>query len=259
MINSVAIVGAGNVGQHLARALAIAGIEVRFVVSRTPKSARELAAETGAKVVNGISGMHPLPDIVILSVSDDILPVIASEYKNEGTVICHTSGSTGLEVFEDKYDNFGVFYPLQTFSKSRELDYSSIPFFIEAGNQEVEEKLISLADRISGKWERADSEARKVIHLAAVFACNFSNHLAVIAKELLEQNEMNMELLIPLLKETYLKIEEMDPLHAQTGPAVRGDQRIMNEHLELLSEKPKEQILYKLLSENIIRYRKRNE
>ncbi len=259
-IQSVTVVGAGNVGWHMARALYQAGITINYVVSRTKRHAEELAGVVSAVPLTSVAGIKHAPDMFLLCVNDDILGQVVKEFAGFDVLVVHTSGSTDNEIFQNWKGEFGVFYPLQTFSRMNEMKYSNIPFFVEGSSTEVVDQLKRLAELISGVVYEADSERRRMLHVAAVFACNFSNHLAAIADKLLTANDLNLELLLPLLEETNRKLNRMDPVSAQTGPAVRNDRKIIEKHLRVLQEMPEEQELYRLLTENIIRYRnKKNE
>jgi predicted short-subunit dehydrogenase-like oxidoreductase (DUF2520 family) len=259
-IKTVTIVGAGNVGWHMARALYQAGITIDHVVSRTKRHAEELAAVVSAVPMTNVSGIERSPDMFLLCVNDDTLVNVVEEYFGFDVLVVHTSGSSGREIFQNRKGKFGVFYPLQTFTRNIEMTYGTIPFFVEGTSKEVVDQLKKLAELISGIVFEADSERRQMLHMAAVFACNFSNHLAAIADELLTATGLNFELLLPLIEETNRKLRSMDPVSAQTGPAVRNDRKIVEKHLRSLEGMPEEQELYRLLTKNIIRYRnRRNE
>lgn len=256
-IQSVTIVGAGNVGWHMARALYQAGIVIDHVVARTRKHAEELAGMVSAVPLTSVAEIERVPDMFLLCVNDDALGQVVKEFFGFDALVAHTSGSSGKEIFQDRKGKFGVFYPLQTFTRMNEMTYGNIPFFVEGTSTEVLGQLKKLAELISGIVYEADSERRRILHVAAVFACNFSNHLAAIADELLATAELNFELLLPLMEETNRKLKSLDPVSSQTGPAVRNDRKIIEKHLLSLEGMPKEQELYRLLTENIIRYRNR--
>jgi predicted short-subunit dehydrogenase-like oxidoreductase (DUF2520 family) len=256
-IKTVTIVGAGNVGWHMAKALYQAGITIDHVVSRTKKHAEELAAMVSAAPLTSVSGIKRSPDMFLLCVNDDTLVHVVEEFFGFDALVVHTSGSSGREVFQNRKGKFGVFYPLQSFTRNNEMTYGTIPFFVEGASKEVVDQLKKLAELISGIFYEADSERRQMLHMAAVFACNFSNHLAAIADELLAANGLSFELLLPLIEDTNRKLKNLDPVSSQTGPAVRNDRKIVEKHLRSLEGMPKEQELYRLLTENIIRYRNR--
>ena len=234
----IAIIGRGNVAGHLAKAF---GDKMEAVMVN-PRTLEELPADA---------------DIILISVSDDAIREVAlncrARLDNDARpLIAHTSGSVGIEVLEDIARETGVFYPLQTFSRNVPLKYKEIPFFIEGSTPEAVRRLSHLARTISEHVYDADSEKRRRLHIAAVFACNFSNHLVSIADSLLHKQNMDYRVLLPLLKETVRKLERVAPADAQTGPAARKDHNVLGKHLEALAVVPEWQQIYKLLSDSII-------
>ncbi len=165
----------------------------------------------------------------------------------------HTSGATHIKVLQKATDNFGVFYPVQTFTKEREIDFSNIPILIEASNEYTYETLFSVAKSICKNSYAVDTANRKKIHLAAVFVNNFTNHLYVIADDILSANEYGFNLLEPLIEETAHIIKDKFPVNLQTGPAIRGDKKTMKAHIKLLADNKDYQNIYKLLSKSIIK------
>ena len=163
----------------------------------------------------------------------------------------HTAGSMPMDVWKGRANHYGVFYPLQTFSKQREVDFREIPVFVEGCNDEVAAFLKEVAAALSGKVYEADSAQRERLHLAAVFACNFPNCLYRIAGELLGECGVPFEVLLPLMDETVDKVHRLPPALAQTGPAARGDEEVMRRHREMLAGHPGWQRLYELLSREI--------
>ena len=259
-IRSVSVIGAGNVGWHLAKALHHSGVRIIHVISRTGEHAVNLANQVSSIPLTRIEDVSMEPDAYLLTVKDDALREVAANLAGKEAIVVHTSASTGTDVFNRTTEHFGVFYPLQTFTRGIEMEYDRIPFLIEGSSPKVKERLKDLAKRISGIVHEADSETRLKVHVAAVFACNFNNHLAAVAAELLNDSGLNIELIRPLMQETCRKLSMMDPRTAQTGPAARDDRETMRKHLEALESMPVEQELYKLLSKNILRYRNnRNE
>lgn len=236
MNNQIFIIGSGNVAFHLAKAYADAGIDTFSINPHT------------------LEGIPDSPGIGIIAVKDDAISEVASKLAGKGfSCLAHTSGSVGIDVLSGAAPGTGVFYPLQTFSKDRELNYSEIPFFIEGSSPEVEEKLQNLARLISKDVRHADSSMRRRMHVAAVFACNFSNHLVGIADTILRQGGAGYRILLPLMRETVAKLERLNPRQAQTGPAARGDRNIMDSHEKMLSSNPDLKELYHIISESILR------
>ena len=228
----VALVGGGNVATHLGRALEQAGFPLARINSRTLADI-------------------PEADVYIFSVKDDALPEVLSRFPRREGLFVHTAGSVPMSVFKPFADRFGVLYPLQTFNKERAVDFSKVPLFIEANRPEDEQLLETIASRLSGRVVKLASESRKDLHLAAVFACNFVNHLYALSGDILEKNGLSWDLLRPLIEETADKIRELSPREAQTGPAIRHDQKTMEAHLALLADNPSMQAIYRLLSESI--------
>ncbi|MDE5975123.1 MAG: DUF2520 domain-containing protein [Muribaculaceae bacterium] len=233
MKEKISIIGKGNVGTHLYEALKPAA-DVCLTDSRT------------------LTGLPPESSICLICVSDSAIPEVASRLKGMAEIIAHTSGSIPMDVLAASGENYGVFYPLQTFTKGVSLNYSDIPFFIEGNNAQTTERLSRLAALISGKVIEADSEKRRQLHLASVFACNFANHLVKIADDILKPSGMDYTLLLPLLRQTVGKLNEVSPSQAQTGPAARKDYPVIEKHLSLLENNKTYQEIYRLMTENII-------
>ena len=252
MNKKIVLIGAGNVAHHLAPALLRAGMNLCQIYSRTLESARELGRKTGITYTSDTFAVYPDGDIYIFCVSDDaLLSVFQSLRINEEALILHTSGSVPLDIFKPYRQNYGVLYPLQTFSKTRNLDFGEIPLCIEAPDKEVLKTIGQIADKLSSKVYEISSEKRKKLHLAAVLANNFTNHLYHMAGKLLEKEDLDFNLLRPLIFETAHKVMQMIPENAQTGPARRGDTNILNLHKSMLKDNRDIQTLYVLLSQSI--------
>lgn len=244
-INSVSIAGTGNVALHLGCALRDTGIQIDKVYGRDISKAKQLAEILGAEPVSDIHQLKS--DLVLICVKDDAIQEI-SQQLNADIAVCHTSGSIPMEAL-NKHGKHGVFYPLQTFSSERNVSIENVPLLIEASDRAFLTDLAELAARISENVQVASSEERKQIHLAAVYVNNFTNHLIDTAKELMDERGLDWKLILPLLKETVAKLEDLDPDEAQTGPAKRNDNKTITEHLSMLPEDEKE--LYKLISQRI--------
>lgn len=250
---TISVVGAGNLGYHLAMALHGAGFRLINIISRTPEKAIELAEHTGAKATTRISERDPEPDIFLVCVSDDQIPEVSSQLTETEALVAHTAGSVGMDVLAEHGDRAGVLYPLQTFTRQIPMDYGNIPFMLEAGSEQTLQLLVQLADGISGRYMVLDSESRMQVHVAAVFACNFSNHMSAIAEQLLHDRDLEFSILRPLVEQTMLKIDSASPRDAQTGPAARNDRGTLESHLAMLQDKHEIHELYRLISENIYR------
>ena len=227
----IVIIGSGNVAYHLAKAFTQNNIEVSQIFGRNEVELNKISEE-----LNVPYSTKELADadLYLISVSDSAVEQVSDLIRTEKALVAHTSGSLPIETLKGNYRK-ASFYPLQTFSKTKNLDYSKIPFFIEAENQIDEKSLFELASLISDNVETSDYEKRKYIHLTAVFACNFVNHLFARAKEISDSQDLDFNYFIPLIDETVEKIHHLEPKSAQTGPAVRGDERILKLHEELIT------------------------
>ncbi len=253
-IRSAVIVGAGNVAWHLGEALKAKNISILQIAGRTGNQTMKLAQSLHAECTLDVTKINVNADLYIIAVSDDAIADIAQQLCLENQLVVHTAGSVPMSVFHGQFNNYGVFYPLQTFSRSREIHFHEIPLCIEANNQDNLDKLFRLAELISCKVLSLNSEKRSILHLAAVFACNFTNHMYSIAAQILKRNNIDFSMLHPLIIETAMKAASMKPLNAQTGPAVRNNRNLMDKHLKMLEKDPDLRELYLLLSENILKY-----
>lgn len=254
-MQKVSFIGSGNLAWHLAPALDNAGYSVREVYSRNPKHAAALVGRLyEAQVNSSLDFSASTSGIFIISVSDDALEEVVQELVlPDDALVVHTSGSQPLSMLDDAgSQNMGVFYPLQTFSKTKKVDFRTTPIFLESENTDVEKVLTKMAKAISGKVKRIHSEERKALHVAAVFASNFTNHMLTLAKHIADQHDLDFDLLKPLIAETLNKSLEIGPEKAQTGPAVRGDFEILERHMEFLKESPELAEIYKIISQHII-------
>ncbi len=249
--------GAGRVAGALCKELFQAGFRIDLIVSKTESGGRKLAASCGANWSS--EPVFPTSSgIIIVAVPDHQLVGVLHDLKSSrGTIVAHTAGSFGLEVFPENIPEHGIFYPLQTFSVERKVDFKGLPFLIEAADNITLQLLTELANALGGKVYIVDSERRKIIHLAAVFACNFTNHMLTLGSELVKKAGFSFELLEPLIKETVLKALESGPANSQTGPAVRNDYNTLEKHMELLSFSPELQKLYNDMTSSIIKYNKK--
>jgi predicted short-subunit dehydrogenase-like oxidoreductase (DUF2520 family) len=249
--NKIVLLGAGNLATRLGMALQEKQFPVVQVYSRTLASAEILGRKLRTAYTNRLRDVVPDAGIYLFAVKDAALPEVLTGLPPLPGLWVHTAGSLSPAVFSGYSERSGVLYPLQTFSRNREISFQSVPFFIEANRPEDEILLEAIASTLSGRVMRLSSEKRKCLHLAAVFACNFTNHLYGIASGVLEKEGLSRNLLLPLIQETVAKITDMHPLEAQTGPAVRNDENVMSEHLEMLNGQPQLQELYRLLSASI--------
>jgi len=249
----ITLVGSGNVATHLGAGLKNAGHQIVQVWSRHLQNAALLAYHLKAESIDELNNIYEGTDLIIISVKDDAVETVASFITLKNVLVVHTSGAVGIQVLEKYFDSCGVFYPLQTFSKTREIDFLTVPLCIESTDKNSTALLLELARTISNQVNYINSAQRRILHLAAVFACNFPNYLYSVSVGLLKGQQMDFELLKPLILETALKVQQFLPTEMQTGPAVRGDQKTMAIHLELLKQHPKLQKIYRLLSQGIIK------
>ena len=249
----ITILGSGNVATHLAAAFKNAGHRIVQVYSRNQQNAALLAYHVGAEAIDNLEQINPETDIFIVSVKDDVIKSIAEALAKYKKLIVHTSGATDLQVLLELTNHSGVFYPLQTLSKNKEVDFLTVPLCIEGADENITKHLIDLAQTISNNVYRVNSAQRKVLHLAAVFACNFPNYLYNIAQRLLAEHDMGFEMLRPLILETAQKVQTHLPGEVQTGPAIRNDENTMAAHLQMLSNEPDLKAIYSLLSQEIIK------
>lgn len=195
-----------------------------------------------------------IPDdaqIIILAIKDAVVEEIAGKLNAGDKLVVHVSGSLRLDAVMKASKNYGVFYPLQSFLKERKVNFREIPICIEANNAKSGELLKILGSSISNNVQLIDSEKRKTLHVAAVFACNFSNHLYAIAEVLLQQKGLSFDMLVPLVTETAKRTKLKSPRLLQTGPAARGDKKIILEHLEYLKNLPDYMKIYELMTRSI--------
>lgn len=249
----IVFIGAGNLATNLAKALYRKGFRIVQVYSRTEESAHALAGVVEAEYTTNLQEVSKEASLYIVSLKDDVLVELLPQITEgkQDALLVHTAGSIPMNIWEGHALRYGVFYPMQTFSKQREVDFKEVPFFIEALRTEDIDLLKAVAGTLSEKVYEASSEQRRSLHLAAVFTCNFTNHLYALAARLLEEYNLPFDVMLPLIDETAHKVHELAPRDAQTGPAVRYDENVIGKHLSMLAETPALQEIYKLLSKSI--------
>lgn len=246
---NVVILGSGNVATHLAKAIDKHHNVVQ-IYSRDKTHASLLAQKLSfCEAIDNLDNLHKQADFYIISVCDDSIRSIVRSMPEVDGIVAHTSGSVGIEVFDDVTGPTGVFYPLQTFSKDVQVDIHNVPFFLEASDRQAMQKLETLASGLSQEVYHADSVQRQALHISAVFACNFLNHLLDISTDILHKKGYTLDVLEPLVKATIAKAFESGAHLSQTGPAIRGDINTIRKHMDLLDGKQKE--IYKILSQSI--------
>ncbi|MCH5237454.1 MAG: DUF2520 domain-containing protein [Muribaculaceae bacterium] len=221
----IAIIGRGNVATHLSEAFK-GKADVCLVNPHT------------------LEGIQEEPDLILLCVSDDAIEALSRKLHDIDSVVAHTSGSVSLSALKDTGKHYGVFYPLQTFTKNIPLNYSEIPVFIEASSPEVKNLLYEIASLFTNSIHSAGSEERRKLHLASVFACNFTNAMANIGFNILSETGIDPKVLLPLMRQTVDKLKWQNPGQAQTGPAARGDIGTIGKHLDMLKDSPELREIY---------------
>lgn len=251
---SVVLLGAGKVGQALAAAFVAEGIPLEMVWNRTAATGEQLGTKLGLPWSDQLSALPKRADLYILSVSDDAISGLSrglAGHVSPDSLVVHTSGATPSGAIGAHFPRFGVFYPLQSFSAGREPAFRDIPLCVFSPRAEDERRLYQLAERLSERVEKVDDRQRAILHVAAVFANNFTNYLQHISRRILTDAELPADLLQPLLRETIEKLSELSPTQAQTGPALRGDQATIQRHLAFLEQYPEWREIYQLLSAEI--------
>jgi predicted short-subunit dehydrogenase-like oxidoreductase (DUF2520 family) len=252
---NVAILGAGNVATHISKALIKAGFPIKQIWSRDNNNAINLALEIGANSIINISDLSEKIEVIIIAVADDGILKVAQEipFSLNQKLILHTSGSTPLAVLHNVSTQIGVLYPLQTFSKNADLDFSSIPLCIEANDDDASELLSKIAHKIPNHVSVIKSDDRLTLHIAAVFACNFTNYFYSIAEDLLNAKNLDFNLIRPLISETAKKAMLNSPSMVQTGPAKRNDEVTINKHLNFLENQSQSKEIYQLISQHLVK------
>ncbi len=253
--NQITFIGSGNVAWHLAPALDNTDYKVAEVYSKDPKHAKALVEKLyEAEITHTLDFSGSPSGIFIIAVSDDAIAEVAQEIiLPDEAILAHTSGGQALSVLGySGTEHLGVIYPLQTFSKNKKVEFKEIPFFIESDSSFAQEVLMKMAKTLSKEVHNINSKQRQALHVAAVFASNFSNHMMHIANEIMAEKKLDFDWLKPLIAETVNKSLSIGPEEAQTGPARRGDIQTMDKHLEFLSNEKELAELYRLISQHIL-------
>ncbi|MGK6351966.1 Rossmann-like and DUF2520 domain-containing protein [Parapedobacter sp. DT-150] len=247
----VVLLGSGHVATHLGKALAEAGHRIVQVYSQTLAHAAALAANVNAEAIGDLASLAADADLYIIAVKDDAIEQVAAQLPSslEGIVV-HTAGSVDMNVLAAQA-HYGVLYPVQTFSKAKAVDFSTIPIAVEAADGDTHTRLSKLASSLSSRVFPCDSKQRLSLHVAAVFACNFTNHFYAIGAKILQEHQLDFDLIRPLILETAEKVMVHQPTDVQTGPAVRNDAETMAKHLKLLEGRPQLREIYRKLSREI--------
>lgn len=234
---TIVLLGAGNVGYQLGQRLLEKGFPVVQVFSRSIERAAALGRVLRTDYTNDWLQINKHAGLYIIAVKDDVIAEVAEQLSGiigKDKLAVHTSGSVPMSVLAPYFDHYGSFYPLQTFSMAKQPDFDQIPICIAANGQNENDILEAIGNRISSRCYTVNDEQRAVLHIAAVVANNFTNHLYHLAETILADQQLPFDLLKPLILETATKIQENAPLKSQTGPAVRGDKEVIEKHLNYL-------------------------
>lgn len=248
----VTILGAGNVATQLALGLKKAGHDIAQIYNRSSDAGKQLAHTVGASFTSDTGSLRDA-DIYLVAVKDDVLPGLAASLRLHDKVVAHTSGTQPKELLKPCSKNYGVFYPLQTITKSARLDFKEVPLLIDGNSALTLRQLEALAATLTTNVHKVDDEQRRWIHVAAVFANNFTNHLWALSETILKNKGIDFDILKPLIKKTVANLEYASPSQIQTGPAQRGDHQLVQQHLSMLENDPRLHKLYRVLSESIIK------
>ena len=247
----IAIIGSGNIAEHLLRVFINSeNSEVIQLYSRNITTGKELCSKFNLEFTNSLADIK-LADLYLIAISDTAINEISNSLTFTNRLVAHTSGATSIEDISDK-NRQAVFYPLQSFTKGKNIDFTDVPICIETKNSNDCKTLTNIAKSISNTVSTVTSEQRQYLHASAVFVNNFTNHLFYIGKEIADHHNVDFNLLKPLIKETVEKLEYKTPKEAQTGPAVRGDKATMEKHIELIPDETHKEI-YRLINESIFK------
>ncbi|MEL6926830.1 MAG: Rossmann-like and DUF2520 domain-containing protein, partial [Bacteroidota bacterium] len=254
----------GNVGHHMAMAFHESGIPIQQIFSRKKKKAKALAQLVNARPLHHLEELAPTADLYLLAVRDDAIESVAQQILSTSPdmankLVAHTSGAVPGKVLQPYFKNYGVFYPLQSLSIDREVDFRQIPLCIDAAVSDAAKTLYQLAGRLSDRVAYVTDDDRKKLHVAAVLVNNFTNLLYTQAAVICEQEGLDFDLLKPLISETAAKIQQHDPTKMQTGPAARGDLKTIERHLRYLKKFPDIRSSYQLLSKLLLQQHKANK
>ena len=250
-IQNIVLIGSGNLATNLAFAFKNAGLNIQYIYSRRESHARKLAEKIGAPHTDSLTRLPRNADLYLISISDAAILKTASELPGCKGICAHTSGSINMSVLGDIFKNYGVFYPLMNFSASAISEFKKTPLCIEGNSEKTFAALNQLANLISDHVREMNSVDRQIVHLAAVFACNFTNMNYVIAEKILEKNNIPFDLLRPLILETARKVQKSSPAQLQTGPAMRNDKTVIETQLKMLEAIPEFKELYEMFTKHI--------
>ena len=249
----IVIIGTGNVATQLGLAFKNAKHKILQIVARNAREGTFLAIKLNSVYKKDFRNLDPSADLYVLAVSDKAIAAVLKKISLKDKLIVHTSGSVSIKIFERKFKRCGVFYPLNTILKNSKVDFRNTLICVESKNRTDEKRVFRLGKSISDRVYKINSEQRTVLHLSAVFANNFTNHMYAIAEEILKRNKMPFHFIIPMIAEAVNKIKIASPSEIQTGPAKRRDKKIIAKHLRLLSKYPEYKKIYRDVSDSIMK------
>lgn len=247
----IVVLGAGNVAHQLSFALQKAGHDLVAIYNRSEKNGELLAGKLAVKFVAELNHL-PAADVYLIAVKDDAIEEVATKLSLNGKIVAHTSGTKSKNLLKTASAQQGIFYPLQTMTQSVTLDFAQVPILIEGSDEATHNKLKELASSVSQQVYSIDEVQRQWVHVAAVFANNFTNHLYGVAEQLLLKNGIAFELLKPLILHSIQNLEHQSPATLQTGPAARGDKQTIDKHLLLLADDKRLTEIYTILTQSIL-------
>jgi len=258
MIEKVTIIGSGNIAHWLAFAIHRAGMTVSQVYSRQLAHAEALAQKVNAEAIDDFKNLSPNSDLYIFTVKDDSYETLLKQLPFRLPLAAHTAGSLSIQILKPYAESYGILYPYQSVNKGMDFEGVEVPLCVEANQAEAEAKLLALARHLSQNVQLLDESQRLVLHRAAIFGCNFTNAMYSIAYDILQEHHIDWQMILPLLQNTLDKVKTMNPHDAQTGPAQRGDQNIINMHQKALQDNQLKEI-YRLITEYILIHRQSKE
>lgn len=258
-IRKIVLLGAGNLATNLALTLKKEGFDILQVYNRTKENGIKLAGKVRADYISDLSKLNPHADLYIISVSDSAIKDIADRIRLKNELIVHTSGSMDIDILQRSSKNYGVLHSPQTFTKWKPVSFRNLHVDIQANNKESEKLLMEFACRFCNHVLVVNSEQRKIIHIAAVFAGNFTNFMYSVAEDILTRNGLPFDLMQPIIKKTSENSKFKKPFSRQTGPAMREDYEVIARHIETLAKYPHYKSIYNLISKKIIKFKNANE
>lgn len=250
---NISIIGSGNVAWHLAMALKASGNNILQITGRNENAVNEIAANVSAKPNYSFQKIDTENDLILLCVKDDAIEQVAKLLPKTSAILAHTSGFRSKDSLAECSKKYGVFYPLQTMKKGVKIPFVTVPFLIEGNSEEVTNSLSSIAAQLSNSVHTVNELQRQYIHIAAVFANNFTNHLYELAENILSSQNLSLDLLRPLMAQSAENVQQFSPSKLQTGPAARKDFFTIEAHLKLLSSDEEMTKVYRIITESILR------